>query len=124
VPFAQRSWEKLQQIRGCFDLYGSVTYGHLMPISQGSARNVVQLAEAAEARAQSAPAVPDEVSASPLYGVAMLKIAMELKRTPQRSLEELITGVLARMQLPEDDFRAYLNANGGLLRTVVAKRGY
>jgi hypothetical protein len=85
---------------------------------------VVQLAEAAEARAQSAPAVPDEVSASPLYGVAMLKIAMELKRTPQRSLEELITGVLARMQLPEDDFRAYLNANGGLLRTVVAKRGY
>lgn len=65
-----------------------------------------------------------EVAASPLYGVAMLKIAMEMKKAEAQPLEQLISAVLARMQLPEGEFRAYLSANGGLLRTIAAKRSF
>ncbi len=65
-----------------------------------------------------------ELSHSPLYGVAMLKIAMELKRCDGVALEEIIAGVLAKMHLPEDDFRAYLAANGGLLRGIAARKSY
>lgn len=79
--------------------------------------NVVTLQKAREQ-------VPQEVAASPLYGVAMLKIAMELKKADPRPLDELVTGVLSRMKLPESEFRAFLESNGGLLRTIAAKRGY
>ena len=54
----------------------------------------------------------------------MLKIAMELKKADAQPLEALISGVLARMNLPEGEFRAYLVANGGLLRTIASKRGF
>ncbi len=66
--------------------------------------------------------VPTEVSASPLYGVAMLKIAMELKKADARPVDELITGVLTRMRLDESDFRRFLESNGGLLRAIAQKR--
>lgn len=68
--------------------------------------------------------LPDEVLASPLYGVAMLKIAMELKKADARPVDELITGVLTRMNLPEADFRAFLAMNGGLLKTIAQRRRY
>jgi hypothetical protein len=68
--------------------------------------------------------VPEEVAASPLYGVAMLKIAMELKKADARPLDELIGGVLARMRLDEGEFRRFLDANGGLLRTIAQRRSY
>lgn len=71
-----------------------------------------------------AAGTPAEVVASPLYGVAMLKIAMELKKAEARPLDELIKGVLGRMSLDEDEFRAYLSANGGLLRTIASRRSY
>ena len=70
------------------------------------------------------PEVPHEIAASPLYGVAMLKIAMELKKADARPLEELVTSVLSRMHLPEDEFRQFLAANGGLLRTIALKKRY
>jgi hypothetical protein len=70
------------------------------------------------------PAEAAEVVHSPLYGVAMLKIAMELKKADARPLEELVTGVLSRMKLDEDEFRAFLELNGGLLRTIAQKRKY
>lgn len=69
-------------------------------------------------------AVPVEVARSPLYGVAMLKIAMELKKADARPVDELITGVLTRMNLPENDFRDFLRLNGGLLRTIASTRKY
>jgi hypothetical protein len=70
------------------------------------------------------PEKPGEVrEVSPLFGVAMIKIAMELKKQGGLPFEELITSVLARMRLPEDQFREYLAANGGLLRTLVVRRG-
>jgi hypothetical protein len=71
-----------------------------------------------------APSLDQSVEASPLYGVAMLKIAMELKKADARPVDELITGVLRRMGLPEAEFRAFLSANGGLLKTIAQKRGY
>ena len=81
-----------------------------------SANKVVELSKARE--------VPSELAQSPLYGVAMLKIAMELKKADARPVDELITGVLQRMNLPEADFREFLRLNGGMLRTIASSRKY
>jgi hypothetical protein len=89
-----------------------------MSFRRAVARNVVEL------RPNEEPSVPTEIAASPLYGVAMLKIAMELKKADARPVDELITGVLRRMSLPEEDFRAFLAMNGGLLKTIAQKRRY
>ena len=70
------------------------------------------------------PEVPADVAQSPLYGVAMLKIAMELKKADAPSLDELIGSVLKRMNLDEKAFRAFVNANDGLLKTVAQRRRY
>lgn len=88
---------------------------------KSQAEKVVQLGAAEETEALE---VPQEVAASPLYGVAMLKIAMELKKADARPLEELVSSVLSRMHLPEADFRQFLASNGGLLRTIALKRKY
>lgn len=92
-----------------------------MSIGRAKSR-VVAFRQAAQAEVEEA--VPTEVAASPLYGVAMLKIAMELKRADAAPLDELISGVLSRMNLPEEQFRTYLAANGGLLRTIASRRRY
>jgi hypothetical protein len=92
-----------------------------MPIRQrGKPSSVVYL----ESQQQPvvAESVPAELSASPLYGVAMLKIAMELKKADARPVDELITGVLTRMRLDETEFRRFLDANGGLLRAIAQRR--
>ena len=90
-----------------------------MAIPRGKHSTVVSL------ESQSAE-VPDEVAtqvaASPLYGVAMLKIAMELKKADARPVDELIHGVLTRMRLDETEFRRFLDSNGGLLRAIAQKR--
>ncbi len=91
-----------------------------MAIGRGQSK-VVALKRTAEDEVE---AVPSEVAGSPLYGVAMLKIAMELKKAEGAPLEDLITGVLGRMSLDATDFRAYLEANGGLLRTIAQRRRY
>lgn len=87
-----------------------------MPKGMGRSAKVVSLEQQAT--------VPAELEASPLFGVAMLKIAMELKKADAQPLDALVTGVLQRMNLPEAEFRAFLESNGGLLRTIAAKRGY
>lgn len=61
---------------------------------------------------------------SPLFGVAMLKIAMELKKPNAKGLDEILSGVLAKMSVSEAAFRAYLEQNGGLLRSIARKREY
>jgi hypothetical protein len=62
------------------------------------------------------PPPPDEPD--PLYGVALLKTALELKRRRDGSPDEILRGVLARMRLPEDEFRAWLSRQGGLLKVL------
>lgn len=89
-----------------------------MPIPRGKQSRVVAL----EAAQSDVEAVPQEVAASPLYGVAMLKIAMELKKADARPVDELITGVLTKMRLDEAEFRRFLESNGGLLRSIAQKR--
>lgn len=88
-----------------------------------AAQKVVRL-DAIAAQRSTRPEAESGLSHSPLYGVAMLKIAMELKRCDGAVLEEIISGVLSKMRLPEDDFRAYLTANGGLLRGIAARKRY
>jgi len=77
-----------------------------------------------ELPAKAREAVPAEVEESPLYGVAMLKIAMELKKPDAPALDEILSGVLKRMNLSEDAFRKYLEQNGGLLKAIAEKRRY
>jgi hypothetical protein len=67
---------------------------------------------------------PDALAQSPLYGVAMLKIAMELKRQDTAALDDILQGVLRKMNLPEAEFRSFLEANGGLLRAIAQRRRY
>jgi hypothetical protein len=57
-----------------------------------------------------------------LYGVAMLRLALELKRPGGPPFEAALDRVLAQMGLEEAPFRAYLERRGGLLRTL-AQRG-
>jgi hypothetical protein len=92
-----------------------------MPIRQRGKQSSVVSLESQQQQAV-AEAVPSELSASPLYGVAMLKIAMELKKADARPVDELITGVLTRMRLDETEFRRFLDANGGLLRAIAQRR--
>ena len=86
---------------------------------KSQARKVVELPAVEEQ-----PEVPAQVAASPLYGVAMLKIAMELKKADARPLDELVSSVLERMRLPQEQFAQFLGANGGLLRTIALKKRY
>ena len=104
------------KINPFLDLTCDVTYGHVMAIPRGKQSRVVAL------EAQQTESLPAELMASPLYGVAMLKIAMELKKADARPVEELIHGVLTRMRLDEGEFRRFLEANGGLLRAIAQKR--
>lgn len=66
----------------------------------------------------------ENVEASRLYGVAMLKIAMELKKPEAKDLDDILSGVLERMRIPESEFRAFLFRNGGLLRTLAQRKRY
>ena len=64
------------------------------------------------------------IEASPLYGVALLKAAMELKRRPDKDLQEILSGVLVRMRIPESEFRRYLDQHGGALRHIAERKQY
>ena len=90
-------------------------------MSQADQRRRVAVAEVTT-RADEPQAAP--VEESPLYGVAMLKIAMELKKPGARELDEILAGVLSRMRIPEEEFRAFLSQNGGMLRAIAQKRKY
>jgi hypothetical protein len=62
--------------------------------------------------------------ADPMYAVAMLRIAMELKKPQAAHMEEIVEGVLKRMKLDRDDFRRYLNENVGLLMATAKAKGF
>ncbi|GHG93111.1 hypothetical protein [Comamonas sp. JC664] len=82
------------------------------------AKTVVRLEEARQSTptAQRAPTPPLEPD--PLYGVVLLKTAMELKRRQDGTVEDILRGVLARMRIPEAEFFAYLEQQGGLLQAL------
>jgi hypothetical protein len=66
----------------------------------------------------------EDPSEDPMFGVALLKIAMQLKKDPAAGAEAVIAGVVAAMGFPEDAFRRYVQKNLGLLVTTARKRGY
>ncbi|MFL5347054.1 MAG: hypothetical protein ACJ8AT_19895 [Hyalangium sp.] len=80
------------------------------------AKTVVKLEERKAARPK-APAAPS-VEPDPLYGVVLLKTALELKRRKEGSPEEILRGVLARMRIPESEFRVFLEQRGDLLKLL------
>jgi hypothetical protein len=62
---------------------------------------------------------PDEI-----WPIAMLRIAMELKRPNSPSLEQIIDGVVRRMGIPKAEFEKYLIENVGQLEEVARRKGY
>ncbi|WP_225410932.1 hypothetical protein [Stigmatella hybrida] len=82
------------------------------------AKTVVNLeAPRKTAPLQKAPPPPPG-GTDPLYGVVLLKVALELKRRKEGTVEEILRGVLARMRIPEADFQAFLKQQGGRLKDL------
>jgi hypothetical protein len=77
--------------------------------------------EARRAQAAKQKAAPPEAP-HPLYGVALLKTALEVKRRPEDPVEQVLGEVLARMKLEQAPFLAWLREQGGLLEAL-ARRG-
>jgi hypothetical protein len=80
-------------------------------------KTVVKLEERKQAtRLKARPTPP--VEPDPLYGVVLLKAALELKRRKDGTVEEILREVLARMRIPEHEFRAFLEQRGDLLKAM------
>ncbi len=80
-------------------------------------KTVVLLEEARQSPVpKQTPAPP--VEPDPLYGVVLLKAALELKRRQDGTVEEILRDVLTRMRIPEAEFFAYLEQQGGLLQAL------
>ena len=43
---------------------------------------------------------------------------------PGQGLQEILSGVLARMRIPESEFRRYLDQHGGALRHIAERKQY
>lgn len=80
------------------------------------AKTVVKLEEARQAAPKASPVPP--VEADPLYGVVLLKTALELKRRQDGTVEDILRDVLARMRIPEAAFYAWLEQQGGLVQAL------
>jgi len=92
---------------------------------------VVELEEPVADAVVGAEASDDELIGSgvsnPLYPVALLKIAMAMKRLSgeeERHFDAILDDVLSDMVIDREDFRAYLTRNMGRLLAAVRCRGY
>lgn len=86
-------------------------------------RTVVVLEERKAASAVAPTAQPQArtarpVEADPLYGVVLMKAALELKRRKDGTVEEILRGLLTRMRIPEAEFFAYLDQQGELKKAL------
>ncbi|MFN7131670.1 MAG: hypothetical protein ACK4N5_06280 [Myxococcales bacterium] len=59
-----------------------------------------------------------------LWGIAMLRIAMELKRPDAPGLDAIIDGVAERMGIEKAEFEKYLKHNLRLLKATARTKGY
>ncbi|MGI5863802.1 MAG: hypothetical protein ACOX6T_17345 [Myxococcales bacterium] len=59
-----------------------------------------------------------------LWAIAMLRIAMELKRPGAPGLPEIIDGVVERMGIPKAEFERFLASEIGHLQEEAESRGY
>ena len=70
-------------------------------------------------RALTSPMTAPKPSASEgLCGVAMLKIAMELKKRASAPIDGVIATVLSKMAIDPGSFRKYLASQGGVLQRL------
>ncbi len=68
---------------------------------------------------------PKPNEAEGLCGVAMLKIAMELKKQASAPIDEVIAKVLSKMAIEPGSFRKYLTSQGGVLQRLEGiRRGH
>lgn len=88
------------------------------------ARQATQVIEAEKAEQASTPAVERDPELDRLWGVAMLRIAMELKRPNAPGLEEIVDGVAERMGIDKAELERYLRENLGLLEASAKSKGY
>jgi hypothetical protein len=72
------------------------------------------------AKAQVPPPPPPDA----LWSIAMLRIAMELKRPNAPGLDEIIGGVVERMRLPREQFERYLSENFSALQELAKNKGF
>jgi hypothetical protein len=80
---------------------------------------------ASKGRGKAAVATPPPpVEPDGLWPIAMLRIAMELKRPGAPGLDDIIDGVVAKMGIEKAQFEKYLAEHLGLLRDEARKNGY
>ncbi len=61
-------------------------------------------------------------AAHALFGVAMLKIALELKKSATTPFDSIVAGVAQRMNLDLNAFESFLHSNAGLLNLAAQHR--
>jgi len=85
---------------------------NLMEVSQmgRKTKSLVVTETAVEMAARGAPSTGNKArwADSPLYGVALLRVAMELKKPGAQAVEDILATVLRGMVLPEGEFNAFL----------------
>jgi hypothetical protein len=59
-----------------------------------------------------------------LYAVAMLKVAMEMKRSNSKGFEEIFEETLLALGVDRKAFRGYLSRHMDRLVTTAKRRGY
>ncbi len=88
------------------------------------ARQATQVIEAEKTEQASSQSTERDPELDRLWGVAMLRIAMELKRPNAAGLEEIVDGVAARMGIDKGELEGYLKHNLGLLKATAKSKGY
>jgi len=71
-----------------------------------------------------APRAASAVEPDGLWPIAMLRIAMELKRPEAPGLDEIIEGVVKKMGIPKAQFEKYVAEHLGTLKEAAKKNGY
>lgn len=66
----------------------------------------------------------EALDADTLWPIAMLRIAMELKRPEAPGLDEIIAGVVKKMGIPKAQFERYVADHLGTLQEAAKKSGY
>ena len=74
-----------------------------------------------KSRARAAQTKAAAVEPDGLWSIAMLRIAMELKRPGAASLEKIVDGVVSKMGIPKAQFEKYLAEHIGVVTQTVGK---
>jgi hypothetical protein len=80
-------------------------------------------AERIAARGASSEPAGGGAPTQPLWGVALLRIALELKKRRAAPLKEIVSRVLTSMEIREPEFRQYLAREGVLHKLEKMSRG-